>query len=129
MQDCVTFTQVGGKKITVRSTVIPWLGTRVYSAWEPTGKSEERYWHAVVDYRSEPLLGRIGTLIPTCYKPFGAERDDALRALVKLDEMRAYAAICHAYPGLACRLDTHLRGGEIEVLEPESAKAGAPPDR
>ena len=130
MQDCVTSTQVGGNKVTVRrSEWLPSLGVCVYSAWEPTVRSLGGWRHAQVDYRSDPPLGRIGTLIPVCHEPFGPGRARALARLVELEWMRAYAAICHAFPGLADRLDIRARAGEIEVLEHDSAKAGAPSDR
>lgn len=130
MQECVTFTQVGGNTVTVRrSEVIPGLRIRVYSAWEPTSRSLGRYQHAQVDYRSDPPLGRIGALIPICHEPLGHGRELALRRLIDLDRMRAYSAICWAYPGLAGRLDIRLVGGEIEVLEHKSTKAGPPPCR
>lgn len=130
MQECITFTQVGGNPVTVRrSDVIPGLGLRVYSAWEPTRPSRGGYLHAEVDHRSDPVLGRIGTLIPVCHEPFGPRREAALRRLVELEWARAYSAICHVHPGLAERLDVRLAGGEVEVLEVDSAQVLGLADR
>lgn len=117
MQECVTFTQVGGKTISVKSTPIPGTRLRAYSAWEPTRRSLGGYQHHEARPSSGDMVGRIGTTAFVSCIPFGAQREIARQAHYEADYRRAYAAICHAHPELAWRPDKRLRCGEIEVCD------------